>query len=341
MKVSSIRFNLKFFNANGGEDVVRTLDDLAAKFNLCDLWEYFRTGDLAQWLKSINELQLAETIKSLTGITDKQTALNKLCEALGLAVASDEILELCEIIDRQDLAKESHKKIEHLYDQTEARGVAKNLAALLPSIGNEQYINAFCAVMKELDLLAHFLYYYDCEFPGNTPPNPKDNLLGSRKNFINEAIKRMQAFEPGFLQFLDHWGENFLLDLMLKYSAHIESSGGNYKATNDITGRTYSVIRYTRGCGFNCVDGMSEADVEGILIKDIFIKDFFLLSLMLGNKKWSRVASYIYFSCREIKVLVTRFLLARVNTTFLSSRHPVRRLAIYDEFGVGALGLTF
>ena len=61
MKVTTVRFNLKFFNANG-EEVVRTLDDLRDKFNLSDLDEYFKAGDLSRWLRGLGESAMADSL---------------------------------------------------------------------------------------------------------------------------------------------------------------------------------------------------------------------------------------------------------------------------------------
>ena len=191
MKVTSIRFNLKFFNADGVEEVVRSFDDLRSKFNLCDLCEYFRSGDLVRWLKSINELQLAETIESLTGITDKQTALNKLCEALGLAVSSDEILELCEILDRQELARQSHKKMENFREQMRSGEIPEVEAPeSLSGFENTYYIDNFNSIMEELDKFI------------------------SDDDYRN--IEKLKTFEQKFIRFLNRWGRTFIQDFVNK-----------------------------------------------------------------------------------------------------------------------------
>ena len=191
MKVTSIRFNLKFFNADGGEEVVRSLDDLSAKFNLCDLWEYFRSGDLARWLKSINELQLAATVESLTGTADKQTALNKLCDALGLAVTYDEILELCEILDRQELARESHKKFENFREQMRSDEVPEVEAyESLSGFENTYYIDNFNSIMSDLDKFE------------------REDVYG---------IEKLKVFEQKFIRFLNRWGRTFIQDFIQEF----------------------------------------------------------------------------------------------------------------------------
>ena len=47
VKMSSVHFSQKFFKANGGEDMVLTHDDLGNKFNISDLYDYFRSGILS------------------------------------------------------------------------------------------------------------------------------------------------------------------------------------------------------------------------------------------------------------------------------------------------------
>ena len=191
MKVTTVRFNLKFFNANGEEEVVRTLDDLRDKFNICDLWNYFRSGDLVQWLKSINELQLAETVEFLNGIADKQTVLSKLCETLRLAVTNDEILELCEILDRQELVRESHKKVENVREQMNSGSAPEmEICESISGFENTYYIDNFNLIMKELD------------------------KFKSDDDYRN--IEKLKAFEQKFIRFLNCWGRTFIQDFVSK-----------------------------------------------------------------------------------------------------------------------------
>lgn len=93
MRVSNIPFNLSFINGNGDEVKVHSLTDLSANFNLSDLWKHFLSGNLDQWLKSIDEPQLAEKVEILNGIADNTIVLPKLCEVLGLPVPDGEITE--------------------------------------------------------------------------------------------------------------------------------------------------------------------------------------------------------------------------------------------------------
>ena len=66
MRVSNIPFNLSFINGNGDEVIVHSPADLLTNFNLSDLWKHFLSGNLARWLKSIDEPQLAEKGPSLS-----------------------------------------------------------------------------------------------------------------------------------------------------------------------------------------------------------------------------------------------------------------------------------
>lgn len=122
MRVTTIRFNLKFFNANGGEEVVRTLDDLRSKFNLSDLCEYFNAGDLSRWLRGLNETRIAAEIESLRKITDRRVSLNKLNDLLGLGLDKAAIAEYCDILARQKKMKNAHQEQVHANERVSNSG---------------------------------------------------------------------------------------------------------------------------------------------------------------------------------------------------------------------------
>ena len=188
MKVTSIRFNLKFFNADGGEEVVRTLDDLKAKFNLCDLWDYFKSGDLVKWLKSIDELTMAASVESLSE-SDKHSAMQKLCETLGLSVTDDEIFEMCEVLDHHERTKDWHEKMEKIRSQMKSGTITpENEGENIRCLGNQYYIDDFNYVMGELK-----------------------KLEGDFGNVV-----KLKAFEQKFLSFLNRWGCTFISDLTNK-----------------------------------------------------------------------------------------------------------------------------
>ena len=110
MRVTTIRFNLKFFNADGGEDVVRTLDDLRDKFNLSDLDEYFKAGDLSRWLRGLGESTMADQVDSLKNVLDKRQALERLCNALGMPIQKEAIADYCNMLERQKKMKSSRRE---------------------------------------------------------------------------------------------------------------------------------------------------------------------------------------------------------------------------------------
>ena len=196
MKVTSIRFNLKFFNADGGEEVVRTLDDLRAKFNLCDLWDYFKSGDLVKWLKSINEPDLAERVGGLTSIYSKQTAMSKMCATLNLATEDDDILELCEILDRQEMTEGRHKKIETLRQQEQTGEIHDS--EIYPSFGGSYYFDRVNILLETLD---KFTY----------------------EDFGN--IEKLRAFEQQkFVPFINHYGGIFARDLEISLKGSIHNA---------------------------------------------------------------------------------------------------------------------
>ena len=106
MKVTSIRFNLKFFNAGGGEVVVRTLDDLRSKFNLSDLYDYFKAGDLARWLSSINRSELSDAVEKANGNGNLRNQIYGLCDVLALPVDKIELEKFVSFLERQDQLRE-------------------------------------------------------------------------------------------------------------------------------------------------------------------------------------------------------------------------------------------
>ena len=95
MRVTTIRFNLKFFNANGGEEVVRTLDELRSKFNLSGLCEYFRDGNLSRWLRSVGESKIADSVDALRDVSDHCQSFHRLCSLLRLAIDKKSLTKFC------------------------------------------------------------------------------------------------------------------------------------------------------------------------------------------------------------------------------------------------------
>lgn len=106
MKISTIRFNLKFFNADGGEEVVRTLDDLRSKFNLSDLYDYFKAGDLARWLTSINRQELAEAVVTVSGKTSSHDQVCGLRDVLNIPIDNTEVDQFVSLLERQNQFRE-------------------------------------------------------------------------------------------------------------------------------------------------------------------------------------------------------------------------------------------
>jgi len=102
VKVTSIRFNLKFFNADGGEEVVRTLDDLRSKFNLSDLYDYFKAGDLSRWLSSINRQELAKAVVTVSGKTSSHDQVCGLRDVLNLPIDNTEVDQFVSLLERQN-----------------------------------------------------------------------------------------------------------------------------------------------------------------------------------------------------------------------------------------------
>lgn len=102
MKIPNIRFNLKFYAPDGSDIVIRTLADLEANLNLSDLWDYFTAGDLARWLRSIDESVKADSLVKLNQKSDGVgIALGEVCRVLQLAVPDQEIAAFVEMEERR------------------------------------------------------------------------------------------------------------------------------------------------------------------------------------------------------------------------------------------------
>lgn len=80
--MKNIRFNLKFFNGQGGFDSVRSLAELQDKFNLDDLYEYFLSGQLELWLRCHGEDVVADRVAVLAKEADVHVQISKLFDAL-------------------------------------------------------------------------------------------------------------------------------------------------------------------------------------------------------------------------------------------------------------------
>ena len=177
MKVTSIRFNLKFFNADGSEEVVRTLADLRAKFNLSDLWDYFKSGDLARWLRSINEPQVADNVDSLNTAPNRREMLGALCEVLDLPIDKAETIRFCDLLDRQDKMQAAHKNDQKVRPESPEEAMSCN--------GDEKpsYIECVSAVLDSSDMqtareaVSLVMRWYSDRFIGDITKNQFDYTL--------------------------------------------------------------------------------------------------------------------------------------------------------------------
>lgn len=94
MKLKTIRFNLKFFNGPDavGCDSASSLAELRECFNLNDLYEYFKSGQLIRWLECHDEKEVAQAVAAI-GKPDEGTIarqMNQLFDALGLGYSKSE-----------------------------------------------------------------------------------------------------------------------------------------------------------------------------------------------------------------------------------------------------------
>ena len=121
MKVPNIRFNLKFYSADGNEVAIRTLADLAENLNLSDLWDYFASDDLERWLRSVGEQEKAEEVRALGGSRRSVLEdLRELCRVLGLEVSEESLERFASMQDRRrDKERDAEGAIESEREEAE------------------------------------------------------------------------------------------------------------------------------------------------------------------------------------------------------------------------------
>jgi len=82
MQLKNIRFSLKFAEGDNKFIQVRSIDDLAAKLNLDDLYEYYKSGQLQRWLAVQGENKKAEAVAQI----DRKETVDAQLHALFLAL---------------------------------------------------------------------------------------------------------------------------------------------------------------------------------------------------------------------------------------------------------------
>lgn len=146
MKVPNIRFNLKFYTADGNEIAIRTLADLAENLNLSDLWDYFASGDLERWLRSIGEQKKAEEVYALG--ESRRTVLEglrELCRVLGLGVSEESLERFASMQERRrDKERDAEGAIESEREEVEY------LSCLQRVLDNRCDLRAMRKVVAEL-----------------------------------------------------------------------------------------------------------------------------------------------------------------------------------------------
>ena len=90
--LKAIHFNLQF---RVGEETVpvHTLAELNSCMNINDLYEYFKSGQLARWLKVQEESEKAARISSLRKDADIRETIMSIFDILGLDFTTNEIVE--------------------------------------------------------------------------------------------------------------------------------------------------------------------------------------------------------------------------------------------------------
>lgn len=116
MKVPNIKFNLKFYDAKGGEIVVRTMDDLRAKANLSDLYDYYKDGMLSRWLLSIGEGAIAAVVDKLKLSDPDADGVKRLTSTLGIELPESDLMEFVKVLQLQ--ARLQRKQRDGIEDET-------------------------------------------------------------------------------------------------------------------------------------------------------------------------------------------------------------------------------
>lgn len=105
MKVPVVRFNLKFYDSQGNEEVIRSLGGLREKFNLSDLYDYYKNGVLETWLRSIGENDLANGILSIADNLPMGESVRLLVKTLGLEIEESTLLSFVKVQDCQEVMR--------------------------------------------------------------------------------------------------------------------------------------------------------------------------------------------------------------------------------------------
>ena len=86
MKLKTIRFNLRFHMGPDEAVSVRTLEELASSFNLDELMDYYRSGQLERWLSCHDETEKAVAVGKIDRDSPEKEQIVKLFKALELEV---------------------------------------------------------------------------------------------------------------------------------------------------------------------------------------------------------------------------------------------------------------
>lgn len=94
MQLKSIRFNLKFNQGNGEFALVHSLADLVNKLNIDDLYDYYKSGQLARWLEIHEESEKAIAVKKINREVSVYEQIKALFMALDFQLEPDELKKL-------------------------------------------------------------------------------------------------------------------------------------------------------------------------------------------------------------------------------------------------------
>lgn len=117
MKVPNIRFSLKFFDENGFEIAIRTIEDLRSNCNVYDLYSYMVNGTLTRWLLCLHEDKCAESIERVRKEEHLLLQVRDMLEALGIEIKQDDINAIVASLEHTDMRKQV--EVDHRPDYSE------------------------------------------------------------------------------------------------------------------------------------------------------------------------------------------------------------------------------
>ena len=154
-RIKPIRFNLKFYNGKGDFAPARSLQELREVFNVDDLYDYFRSGQLERWLVCRDANSEAELVKNIDKNQSVRKQLTELFAALKIEADEEDRQQVIASFDYHKRAfekKQSLLKDIRSVDNT-IRGDVKEYYALIDKLiaSHEDFAEVKAIVKTILD----------------------------------------------------------------------------------------------------------------------------------------------------------------------------------------------